>query len=441
MANPNHLAILSQGAKAWNEWRRSHPEIAPDLSGADLRDVGGHEPLNFHGAQLQSADLTHAGIGGADFGVANLRDADMTGTLIGVANFQGADLRGARLVGASFRVLTVRTEGSFCQTNCLTSKALVNGVDIMKSAQVVRASGSDFGGADLRDADMRESKLNGAHFVLANLTGADLRDADISDADLTDADLTNANLQCALLVNTKVHRTKFNGAFVYGISAWNLDFEQTEQSNLVVTPSGEQTITVDNLEVAQFVYLLVKNPRIRDVINTVGQKSVLILGRFGERKNVLDAIREALRQHDYIPIVFDFERPDDRDFTETVMTLAGMSRFIVADITEPRSVPLELQAAVPNFMIPFVPLIQEGEAPFAMFWDLRRKYRDWVLEPVAYPSIEALVQVFDKFVIEPANETLRLLQARKAEPQGIKSVREIVSSTPESSGPSDRITG
>jgi hypothetical protein len=34
------------------------------------------------------------------------------------------------------------------------------------------------------------------------------------------------------------------------------------------------------------------------------------------------------------------------------MTLAGMSRFVIADIANPKSAPLELQAAVPDYMIP-----------------------------------------------------------------------------------------
>ena len=54
-------------------------------------------------------------------------------------------------------------------------------------------------------------------------------------------------------------------------------------------------------------------------IDTIGKKAVLILGRFtDERKAVLEAIREELRQRDYIPILFDFAKPASRDLTETV---------------------------------------------------------------------------------------------------------------------------
>lgn len=69
-----------------------------------------------------------------------------------------------------------------------------------------------------------------------------------------------------------------------------------KQQNLVITAPGEPEITVDNIEVAQFVYLLLRNQKIRDVIDTITSKAVLILGRFTpERKAVLDALREERR--------------------------------------------------------------------------------------------------------------------------------------------------
>ena len=46
---------------------------------------------------------------------------------------------------------------------------------------------------------------------------------------------------------------------------------------MVVTSYGEPEITVDSIEVAQFVYLLLHNEKIRDVIDTIGKKGVLLL--------------------------------------------------------------------------------------------------------------------------------------------------------------------
>lgn len=100
-----------------------------------------------------------------------------------------------------------------------------------------------------------------------------------------------------------------------------------------------------------------------------------------------------------------------------------MSRFIIADFTKPRSVPLELEATVPNYMIPFVPIIERGERPFAMFQDLK-KYREWVLPPLVYDSLQSLVSLLDKAVVEPANGRLLALRRRKAEEPALRDAKD-----------------
>ena len=135
-------------------------------------------------------------------------------------------------------------------------------------------------------------------------------------------------------------------------------------------PQNEPEITVDNIEVAQFIYLLLNNPKIRDVIDTIGKKAVLILGRFtGDRKAVLDAVREELRNRNYLPILFDFDVPATRDVTETVSLLARLARFIIADLTDPSSIPKELEAIVPHLAVPVQPLLEGASRPYAMFKD------------------------------------------------------------------------
>ena len=174
------------------------------------------------------------------------------------------------------------------------------------------------------------------------------------------------------------------GCRVYGMSAWDLNLEGAKQADLIITKDGQPEITVDNLEVAQFIYLLLNNERIRDVIDTITSKVVLILGRFTpERKAVLDALREELRKRDYLPILFDFDKPASKDLTGTVQTLANMARFIVADLTDPSSVPHELAMVVPGTVVPVQPVLLEGQREYAMFVDLKRRHH-WVLEPYRY---------------------------------------------------------
>ena len=114
--------------------------------------------------------------------------------------------------------------------------------------------------------------------------------------------------------------------------------EGTKQRDLVITPLGEPEVTVDSIEFAQFVYLLLHNEKIRDVIDTVGKKGVLLLGRFTEgRIAVLERLRGELRKRGFLPIVFNFDKPETKDFTETIRLLARVSKFVIADITNPKS--------------------------------------------------------------------------------------------------------
>jgi hypothetical protein len=119
---------------------------------------------------------------------------------------------------------------------------------------------------------------------------------------------------------------------------------------------------------------------------------------------------------------FNFDKPETKDFTETVRLLAGLSRFVIVDITSPRSAPLELQATVPECMIPFVPILERGEEPFSMFRDLWIKHREWVLDPIRYPSVGRLIEVLDADIIAPAEERFRKLLERRLELMPIKDV-------------------
>jgi hypothetical protein len=203
-------------------------------------------------------------------------------------------------------------------------------------------------------------------------------------------------------VETNFEGANLTGCSVCGIAAWNVNLVRAQQSDLVITQLNEPVITVDNLDVAQFIYLLLHNEKIRHVIDTITSKAVLILGRFTpERKAVLDAIREALRQRNYLPILFDFEAPANRDFTETVSTLAHMARFIIADLTEAKSIPQELQRLVPNLpSVPVQPVLQASAQEYSMFEHFKRY--PWVLATYRYQNLEEVVASLAEKIIAPA---------------------------------------
>lgn len=420
MPNPEHLNLLLQQATSWkkwkednrnvsietqdretvrrvlpwNAWRDDNPNIKPDLSTANLSN------LDLSLSNLSGAILTNVYLNRTNINEANLTNADLRGADVFLTSLERAYLSGADFTRAKF------SEG-------LPEGRTIGGVHLnsmylrgtkFREARLYKA---DFFESDLTDADFTGATLTYARFcaaklVNANLSGANLEGADFSWANLSGATLAGADLRNVHFVETNLEGASIAGSNVYGISAWNVTSEGLNQSNLVITPDDEPAITVDSLEVAQFIYLLLNNRKIRDVIDTIGKKAVLILGRFTpERKQVLDGLREALRGRGYLPILFDFDAPASRDITETVSTLAHLSRFIIADITDAKSIPQELLIIVPHLpSVPVQPLLLASQHEYGMFEHF--KHYPWVLKMYLYRDKDELLASLTAAVIEPA---------------------------------------
>ena len=157
MANGEHVEILRKGVGAWNAWRAAHPDITPDLSGADLS-----------GANLRGANLSEARLFDADLSFALVCDADLTRAFLDKANLIETNLSRASLIDADF----IRTP--------------LRGVDL---------SGANLHGANLSQADLSQEDLSGAKLTRANLTATCLTGANLDYANFKNATLANADLQ------------------------------------------------------------------------------------------------------------------------------------------------------------------------------------------------------------------------------------------------------
>lgn len=391
MANDDHVAEVLKGAASWNAWREKNPHIAvPNLRGADFSD------MDLNGANFERAEL-----GGVQFVGTKLEGAKFFGADLSGANLRHANLRDAHLFGVSLH------KADLFKAHFID--AILASVDLIEATLIE----TNLAGADLSGAKLMEAKLHRAILRRANLIGTNL----------TGAELNGASLKQALLVDTNLSGADLTDCEIYGISAWNLKLEGAKQQDLVITHDKEPKITVDNIEVAQFVYLLLHNEKIRDVIDTIGKKGVLLLGRFTEgRIEVLERLRDKLRSFGFVPMVFNFDKPETKDITETVRLLANLSHFVVVDITNPRSAPLELQATVPDYMIPFIPILQEGEEPFGMFVDLQNKY-DWMLEPVlGYSSVDRLIEAVEDRIVKPAETKFNELLVRRTKQLRVETI-------------------
>src|SRR5262249_62143618 len=175
---------------------------------------------------------------------------------------------------------------------------------------------------------------------------------------------------------------------------------------------AEEKAIVDSVDLASFMYMTLNNRNIARVFNQTGRQWVLLLGRFGARLRVLSRLRKELKRLDYVPIVFDFSRPQNTDLIETVVLLAGMSAFVIVDITDPRSTPMELQAIAPTFGVPIVPIIRSNKREFATFPALRKWF--WVLPVVPYRTVDDIAACLKSLIINPALDRANVLASVKS---------------------------
>jgi hypothetical protein len=347
MANQQHVDMLLHGGiSVWNGWRDENPNIQPDLFMADL-----------FMADLSKASLREANLSYANASHAHLFMADLSGANLFMADLSNADLLMANLSHANLFM-----------------------------------------------AHLSDTRLFHADLTNADLANADLTRARLSEADLSEAQLYGTNLREVSCVRANLSRARLTGCQVYGISAWDLNLEGTVQADLHITPeSSESNITVDNLEVAQFLYLLLQNEKMRTVLDIITSKVVMILGRFSaSRKPILNALREALRRHPngYVPVLFDFQPQADKPVLETVKTLANLARFVIADLTDPHMVRAELTAIIPNApTVPVQSIIQGNSA-------LPTEHESWalyhsVLPVYRYADLPDLLANLNESVIAP----------------------------------------
>lgn len=321
--------LKAKGTEGWNKWRKQNQQTF-DLSGIDLSelDIRG---INLNNTKLKKARFRNTYMWGANFTNSNMEHAELDGARLPYAHLINVNLDNSRIVMADL--------------TCVTA--------------------------------------DGASFVNANL----------SYSNLTGISLKNK----AKLVNTKIT----------GVSVWDINKDDsTIQKNLIITGVVEPLLefvsvekgTMDNIvartnniETAHLLTLVANGEKLKEIIDTLTKNVVLLLGNFSpRRKAILQRMGDRLTQFGYTPVIFDFPVPDDRGLIDSVTFLASMSSFVIADLTKPRSVPLEALLVASELMVPFAGVIQANERPFAMFHSLQQKYH-WLLPITEYKNDKDLL--------------------------------------------------
>ncbi len=170
MARKEHVGILMQGVETWNNWRKKHPTIHPDLSHAYFWGMNlAH--ANFCRVDLQGANLSESNLSGSNFVEANLREANLDKCNLGKVELFVTDLREADLNDANLNEASLY-------------------------------------GVDFREASLRHARFWGTEVYESNFTKADLSFADFWMSRLIRCDMTDAIVDDAFVKDMYLHDLK-----------------------------------------------------------------------------------------------------------------------------------------------------------------------------------------------------------------------------------------
>jgi len=370
--------LLKSSVDTWNQWRQENT----------------HAPLDFRNAFLMGRFFN-----GFDFSYCNFRDANLMNCELKKVNFSNSDVSFTDFSGAKL------SNAIFSETQLVRSQFNHSNLRNVKFSNVV-ISHTDFTGSLLSEVSIDSSEVDFCVFDVATFSNSIISKASsiassFFKTDLSQSAFINCNLKGAIFIETNIEQSIFENCNIFGISCWKMIGTPKTMRNLNISDFNENKITLDNLEIAQFLYLLLNNTQIHSVIDNISTKIVLILGRFSEeQKPILDFIRAKLPDYDLIPVIFDFECPKTRDLDETISILASLSKFVIIDITDPRSTPQEMKGFIESHpSIPVQPIIRQGGKVYGMFEHFERY--SWVLKIQTYNNLSDLQQNFNEKIISP----------------------------------------
>ncbi|MBW4536741.1 MAG: pentapeptide repeat-containing protein [Pleurocapsa minor HA4230-MV1] len=228
--NERHLSMLKKGARAWNSWRKKHPDVIPQLSGICL--IKG-EFDNLDGYNLDHANL--AGFRGVFISIqhaslieANMEKAELEGGSFIGSNFSGANLKKINIQYTRF------DRAIFRETNLYKACIL---------------------DSDFKEVSFEKACMEQIVFDRVDLSGANLKQVDLESAKFTKVQLREANLNQASL-----KKAVFDTCSVYGSTFLETNLEDIITEKVFISPQGFEGITVQDLVLAQFTCLKLYHP-------------------------------------------------------------------------------------------------------------------------------------------------------------------------------------
>lgn len=259
------------------DWTARRSGTRADMRRPYWSDRSNQKPMNWQGANLNSAylvgayltearlwgaDLNFAQLEGADLQQANLQEASLTEARLERANLDRAKLQMAILGKATLDQANLNSANL---TGARLNKARLDGATLNRAF----LEGADFSDASLKRANLfgvttdKQTRFMGADLRSANLNEAKLRQVTLRNAQmqrtsLTNAKLQGANLRGAQLDGANLLRTDFDGADLRAARLAGGTFDATQfeganlsQAGILGAPGKALELTATNLKAAK----------------------------------------------------------------------------------------------------------------------------------------------------------------------------------------------
>ncbi|MGB8347044.1 MAG: pentapeptide repeat-containing protein [Ktedonobacteraceae bacterium] len=340
MANWEQIELLKQGVSKWNEWRAKNQMVDVDLRIAELQ-----------GMDLRGADLRMADLSGANLSRANLSGAQLSLAILNEANLEEADLG----------IPNIDSDDGFEGANLSSSD--VRKANLRKARLVcANLSWADLSGANLEEANLEEANLG-----IANLSGAILQKAhllrtDLYNTNLSRADLREAQISHLILIDTDLREANLTGCRINSVVDAHAQWRGSQDYDLIVTYKSQPTIIVDGFAMSLLIQLLLRDRSLWGVIERVTARVGLILALcIDERKKVINVLKSELRKLGYVPITFDCEQIEKREYKDWLDILTRLAKFVIIDMTAAKDIAQELPFLVSQHpSVPIQPVVQSS---------------------------------------------------------------------------------
>ncbi|WP_319422172.1 pentapeptide repeat-containing protein [Pleurocapsa sp. FMAR1] len=186
-------------------------------------------------------------------GLPNLDYADLSDVCGTAISFRNASLNKANLKNVEFN------ESDFSKASLVEA-----------NLENARLKNIWFGQADLTQANFKEACLSftnfeNANMYMANLSGVEgvrvtLKKAFLKKANLKKINLVNSFFDDANLNEATLEKATLDDCSIYGVSLWGTKAEEIKLNNVYISPKIKESLTINNLKLAQTIYLHRENP-------------------------------------------------------------------------------------------------------------------------------------------------------------------------------------